>query len=179
MKVYAGIGSRRTPENILGVMRQVSLALREDGWWLRSGHAEGADQAFEVGAGNAADIFLPWPSFNDDVPIEGTIFEGPTLSAQKLTSRHHPFWEPLPFAVKKLHARNAHQVLGWDLASPARFVVCWTPDGSLDGTGPNTGGTGQALRIAAAHGIEVFNLKRDDHLERITSYLARWAPALP
>ena len=45
-------------------------------------------------------------------------------------------------------------MLGDDLDQPVSFVVCWTPGGEV------TGGTGQALRIAAdpQYNIPVFNL---------------------
>ncbi len=51
------------------------------------------------------------------------------------------------------------------------FAVCWTPDGSLDGRGPDTGGTGQALRLCAAYRVPVFNLARAEHLGRIRDRL--------
>ena len=41
------------------------------------------------------------------------------------------------------------QVLGVSLDSPAEFVLCWTADGEASGR------TGQALRIAASHGLPV------------------------
>jgi hypothetical protein len=47
-------------------------------------------------------------------------------------------------------------VLGHDLRSPSRFVVCWTADGRA------TGGTGQAIRIAEAYAVPVFNFGRTD-----------------
>ncbi|MGH2839675.1 MAG: hypothetical protein ACRDKY_02480, partial [Solirubrobacteraceae bacterium] len=56
---------------------------------------------------------------------------------------------------------------------------CWTPDGSLDGRGRGRGreggGTGQALRLAVAHDVEVFNLARPDHEQRIRALLLRTA----
>lgn len=64
----------------------------------------------------------------------------------------HPKWTAVRPAGRKLHSRNVPQVLGMQLASPARFVLCWTKDGRA------TGGTGQALRIAEACGIRVLNL---------------------
>jgi hypothetical protein len=42
-------------------------------------------------------------------------------------------------------------------------VLCWTPDGAIDKTGKKTGGTGQAIRLAVAHGVPVYNLARPDH----------------
>jgi hypothetical protein len=78
-------------------------------------------------------------------------------------------------AARHLHARNTHQILGPNLepADPARFVICWTPNATTDGLGRHTGGTGQALRIAATHGINVFNLARPDHQRRVRSLLKR------
>ena len=91
----------------------------------------------------------------------------PTPAACQLAASFHPAWAQLTRAVRALHARNGHQVLGADLESPARFVLCWTPDGSLDGHGRRVGGTGQALHIAHHHGIPVFNLARPEHLQRL------------
>jgi hypothetical protein len=69
-----------------------------------------------------------------------------------IAAKHHPAWYRCSDAARKLHARNVHQILGRDLASPSKFGVCWTADGQA------SGGTGQALRIADAYGIRVFNL---------------------
>jgi len=49
-------------------------------------------------------------------------------------------------------ARNSAQVLGLDLKSPVQAVVCWTAGGRP------TGGTGQALRIAAVNNIQILNM---------------------
>jgi len=46
---YSGIGSRSTPENILHMMGDVAYRLANKGWILRSGGADGADNAFEQG----------------------------------------------------------------------------------------------------------------------------------
>jgi hypothetical protein len=54
-----------------------------------------------------------------------------------------------------------------------RFVLCWTANGSTDGLQRDTGGTGQALRIAAAHGIQIFNLAGPNHQRRVRSLLNR------
>jgi len=51
MKFYTGVGSRKTPLSILKVMRKLGYKLAIDGWMLRSGGADGADSAFEKGAG--------------------------------------------------------------------------------------------------------------------------------
>ena len=37
-------------------------------------------------------------------------------------------------------------------------MLCWTPDGAETETGYNTGGTGQAIRLAIQQGIPVINM---------------------
>ncbi len=173
---YAGIGSRKTPPAILALMRSIATGLAEQGWVLRTGLARGADQAFYCGTpfGRAVELYLPWPSFEKTArrpdPHEFVLAE-PSEAALAIASRFHPAWCSLTHGVQRLHGRNTHQILGADLATPARFVLCWTPDGSLDGRGPQSGGTGQALRIAHDYGISVFNLARADHAERVRSAL--------
>jgi predicted Rossmann fold nucleotide-binding protein DprA/Smf involved in DNA uptake len=49
MTSYAGIGSRKTPWDICNTMVYLARALRRKGYTLRSGHAKGADQSFEMG----------------------------------------------------------------------------------------------------------------------------------
>jgi hypothetical protein len=170
---YAGIGSRETPPEILDLMRRAAAVLASKGWVLRTGMADGADQAFYCGASThgALELYLPWAAFEAKARIAGGaeqfILPEPTGAARELAAQFHPVWSRLPRAIRSLHSRNAHQVLGPDLASRARFVLCWTPDGSLDGQGRRAGGTGQALRIAHYYAIPVFNLARPEHAERV------------
>ena len=173
MRAYAGIGSRRTPEPVLQLLTALASQLARRGHVLRSGHAPGADQAFEHGAGARAEVYLPWPSFESSVRCAaGYVQPEPSPEAVQMAAAHHPAWERLGRGARALHARNCHQVLGRDLQDPVSFVVCWTPDGATTNPGPSTGGTGQALRLAAAHGIPVFNLARPEHLERVRAYVA-------
>lgn len=175
---YAGIGSRETPPVVLELMARVASRLATQGWALRTGMAGGADQAFYRGASThgALELYLPWPAFESDARTAGGaeqfVLGQPTPAACELAAQFHPAWSRLRLGARRLHARNCHQVLGPDLASPARFVLCWTPDGSLDGRGRRVGGTGQALRIAHHHGIPVFNLARPEHAERVSRHCA-------
>lgn len=171
-RAYAGIGSRRTPDHILEVMERAAEALWAQGYTLRSGHAPGADQAFAGGVPSAwhTEIFLPWPSFESDVEINADlIVDHPSKEARAIAEQFHPAWDRLSSGGKALQARNSYQVLGpkLDPAEKSTFVLCWTPDGSLDGFGSNTGGTGQALRLAVAYGVQVFNLAQSEHLWRV------------
>jgi hypothetical protein len=168
---YAGIGSRRTPSPALTAMRATSERLSAMGYTMRSGHAPGADSAFEVAA-QKSEIYLPWSTFENNRPVIGTyVQDQPTDAAMQLASRIHPAWERLDRGPRALHARNMHQILGRDLQSPVDFVVCYTPDGSLTGHGPDTGGTATALRLAYRNNIPVINIKRPDHAAELAAYL--------
>ena len=172
-KYYAGIGSRKTPENILSNMSYAAIALHREGYILRSGRAPGADQAFESGAyalsdrtssENVAEIYLPWKTFEKDFPswIEPARFE-PQFEAYEIAEKYHPSWKFLSHGAKKLHARNVHQIYGYDVTNPvySEFVICWT-EGKRGG-----GGTGQALRIAADLEIQIFDLAGEEDIEEV------------
>jgi hypothetical protein len=143
---YAGVGSRTAPDNILRMMSRIAKQMAQKGIVLRSGGAEGCDLAFERGAGKCKEIFRA-----DDA----------TEESMKMAAEYHPAWSNLSIYARKLHARNCMQILGRDLDKPVECVICWTQDGA-DGvnkkTTQKTGGTGQAIRIAAGHGIIVYNL---------------------
>jgi hypothetical protein len=176
--VYVGIGSRETPPTALESIEALARRLARGGWTLRTGMSPGADQAFYRGAlagGGRVELYLPEPGFQAHArcPREGTgvyAMSEPSAVANALAARFHPNWSALSGEELRLRARDVHQVLGGDLASPADLVLCWTQDGSVDGTGPSVGGTGQALRIAAHHGIAVLNLSRPDHVRQVSRY---------
>lgn len=156
-KSYAGIGSRKTPAEILVSMTQIALKLK-DHMVLHSGAADGADLAFEYGADINKKIFVPWKGFSgrDQLyPIPPEAF--------KMASEAHKYWHYLTNGAQALMARNCQQVLGENLDDPVEFVICWTPDGCEDDKtrSKETGGTGLAITIASRNGIPVFNLKNE------------------
>lgn len=153
MEFYAGIGSRDTPPEVLSVMRAAAAILAWKGWGLRSGGAQGADQAFEagcVGAGGAREIILPWRGFEGH--WHDIVLSDPR--AMEIAERFHPTWEKCSERARRLHGRNTHQILGPKLgvSTPTAGVLCWTESGR------GGGGTGQALRLAKAFGIPVVDL---------------------
>jgi hypothetical protein len=152
-------------------MTELAERLGADGWTLRSGGARGADQAFMRGcerAGGRREIYLPWPGYEG---IGEARLQRASDAAVELAGRFHPAWASCNAGVRALPARNCHQVLGAQLDSPAGFVLCWTRDGSLTGQTRASGGTGQALRVAAAHGVSVLNLAREEHRRRAEDFL--------
>lgn len=163
MIYYAGIGSRKTPEDICRKMFTAGRAMAGLGFILRSGGAAGADESFEQGVESFCEansvstdvlreIYLPWRGFRkNQSPLWGS-----DKSARLLAKQYHPRWDIVSCAGRDFHARNCYQILGRDLATPSTFVLCWTPEGAV------TGGTGQALRIAQDHGIPILNFATDE-----------------
>jgi hypothetical protein len=166
-------------------MERLARVLAEHGWTLRTGLAEGSDQAFYRGAssgGGDIELYLPWPSFERAARIADShdmVLERPSEEACRIAERFHPVWGKQTRAGRALHARNSHQVLGRDLKTPAGLVICWTRNGSRDGKAAGTGGTGQALRIATAYGIPVLNIGRSDDEDRVRALLASSEASAP
>lgn len=158
MKYYAGIGSRETPKEILELFTIIGEFLANKDYILRSGHAQGSDISFENGCdlvNGKKEIYLPWSRFegsDSNLVVENE-------KAFKIAEEYHPYWHRLSQGAKKLQARNSHQVLGLDLSTPSNFIVCWTKNGK------GSGGTGQALRIAWAYNIPVFDFGKYKDLE--------------
>lgn len=159
-KYITAIGSRKTPEPILDQMENLGAALAALGFIGRSGHADGADYAFEKGFDSNIDIYLPWPSFNRDMAIYGNPkCISMSSKTDELLKIACPHFANLKIGPKKLHARNLHQVLGDDLANPipSIAVVAWTEGGEL------VGGTATAIRLANHFNIPVFNFATTDY----------------
>lgn len=158
-RFYAGIGSRETPVKIQRAMTNIAQHLSDHNFICRTGYAKGADQSFYIGAApncvvyNPKEIVVP----NGGISLDCTKF-GNWHIALEIAEQYHGGWNHLGSFAKLLIARNTYQILGDDLNTPSEFVVCWTPDGATGKTTRNTGGTGQAIRIAHALNIPVYNL---------------------
>lgn len=165
-KFFAGIGSRETPVKVLKMMGKLSTYLTELGYTLRSGHADGADMAFEQSA-KSAHIFLPWRGFNCQInkPLpDHKHFVVLPSDKEALSSvyKFHPKPSALSPGAIKLMARNYRQIVGQNLPN-SEFVICWTSDGGY------TGGTAQAMKIADSLNIPVYNLFNEDVYDLILS----------
>jgi len=176
---YTGVGSRETPGDILNLMRDFGEAFAKRGWVLRSGAADGADQAFEEGAkrdrmtAHNMEIYLPWPKFNGHGSTLHLVHGDSHGRAAEIAASVHPRWNKLSPAVRNLHMRNVYQVLGRDLATPSMFLVCWTPDGceSKAERTEFTGGTGTAIELAYNYHVPIFNLANKGRLSQLYGLL--------
>lgn len=125
---YAGIGSRSTPLHIQRIMTNTAQYLSLKKYVLNSGGASGADEAFEIGATDLfKKIFLPWDGFNKK-RANGINYIIPVYN-EVLIKKYHPKFSALSDKAKLLMSRNSYQVLGEDLFTPVKFVLCWTEDG--------------------------------------------------
>ena len=155
---YAGIGSRSTPAIVQEAMTSVAEWLQNQGYILRSGGAKGADQAFEKAVYEGQDkkeIFLASDADISESNKDKTNLENKKI-AHEIVKETHPNYSALKKKAGEyglnLMARNTFQIFGENLDTPVDFVIAWTPGGKL------VGGTAQAIRIANAKGIKVFNV---------------------
>lgn len=152
--IITGIGSRQTPPEILELFEALGDEARDQGdCWIRSGHAEGADYAFEKGARDRCIVYLPWNGFNKDKKVLGIPRTQPLREeVLEIVYRYESYARNLNDPVKLIKSRNVYQILGEDLNTPSDLVVCWTEEGEIEG------GTGLAIKIALDYKIPVINV---------------------
>ena len=177
-KFFAGIGARKTPEQVLKTMKDVAKILSKQGFVLRSGGADGADSAFEAGVDEVdstkKEIFLPWDGFDPKRDGNKRYANGTTVFADEASPRHidlarkyHPKFDEMGRGAQSLHARNGSQMFGRHLDHRTDVVVCYTERGEVKG------GTGQALRIAGDAGIPIVNLGDDELRYASAEFIAK------
>lgn len=162
LRFYTGVGSRAIDFEIGYIMEKCGYVLANLGYILRSGGAEGSDQAFEKGC-DAIDDTLKriWRP------------KHATPEAIEIAKQYHGRWDLVTEHAAKLHGRNVFQVLGKSLKAPSEFVLCYTHDGCTchaDRTA-KTGGTGTAISVASERGIPIFNLRLRNHKSKVVEWL--------
>jgi hypothetical protein len=166
IRTYSGIGARKSPPDILRLMADAASALARQGYTLRTGGAEGADEAFREGAveaGGIVELYLPWPGFNCHDRAE---LQHPSKRALEIAEAHHPRFRELPAKHQALIGRNSHIVVGANCDAPSTFALLWTPGGAT------VGGTGHGIRLCLGYRVPIFNLARADHRARVERMLA-------
>ena len=185
---YAGVGSRRTPRDVLDAMGDIAQTLGDAGAALSTGGAHGADKAFETGALRTdapITVHTPWPGYNGYQPgrdPETDIDIVHPKSTQTvaghsyadLAREHHPHWKRCGRGARALFLRNV-SILAGALDDdggtlPVRAVIAYTPNGLP--VGREAGGTGHTLRTAASLDIPCVNLSPRTPPERNAAALA-------
>jgi len=173
---YAGIGSRETPRHICDIMTRIAINLSKKEFILRSGHAAGADEAFERGALKKSEIYMPWKNFRLGKYKNDNGFE--MLGTEVLSTEKELdiAWDKVcsiceiknqssySKGAKNLIARDYFQIAGKN-NHLSKFVVCWTKDGKA------SGGTGYAIKIALHYKIPIYNMFYDEVTKRILENL--------
>lgn len=178
MLYYSGIGATETPQEILDKFSKVGQFLCKKGFILRSGHAPGADYAFEKFLDftkKVAEIYLPWNNFGfNNVPkawhdginyFTFTNFDKKIQDkAMKLAENIHGHWEKCSDGARLLLARDVNQCLGLDLKTKSQFVVCWTPGAE------EVGGSKICIKIAKKNKIPVYNFGDEKQIDKFREF---------
>jgi len=155
----AVFGSRETPTEVQELMEKLSSWMVSQGARLASGHANGADLAWERGACLADPekftVCLPWRSYNDDKPINPAccvevlteLSYRERSNCEKIAAEHHPAWRHLSSGARLLHARNI--LIGRN----ASLGFCY-----LNHEKPGGGGSGQCYRFLTSMKVPVVDL---------------------
>lgn len=189
-RYYTGVGSRNAPLYIMYMMSELAMVLEKKGHILRSGCATGADAAFEdllEKPAQSAEIYVPNKQFPFrmggaykshyliPVDIHGRGID--SLYSQAMRMIHardiHKAWQRCSVDIMMLHNRNMFQVLGQDLKTPSKFLVCYTRGKELtyDDTTIKTGGTATAINAAHLNNVDVFNLSVHEHYLRLRKFI--------
>jgi hypothetical protein len=167
--IFTGIGSRDISSQEERTIVDISEHLAYSGFTLRSGKADGADAAFQIGYQSYfytekklpnAEIYIPWANFNNKnkrLENHWDIVFGENKTAKQMVKRIHPAYHKLSEPASLLHQRNCAQVLGKDLDKPSLFVLYCADENWLNGE--VSGGTRTAVELARQLRIRAFNIR--------------------
>lgn len=170
MKYYTGIGSRDISSIEYNLVVKIGSRMAELGYCLRSGGADGADEAFEEGcdlAEGEKSIYLPWKNFNG-------YWMGPSVYSltgkQRAFARERllelgvlPWFDNLSNSSKLFHTRNYYQVVG-STEVPSRVCI-YIAD--IDWKGEPVGGTRTAVMVSKVLGVPTYNLRDNEEREKL------------
>ena len=166
---YAGIGSRKLSKEELNVCYLMGVHFSMLGYTLRTGAAQGADQAFangaldncsKMGEGQGGVVLcLPWPNYEKywvdwarNKGAEILVVSDGDAEAVESVYKYHPKPHGLSRGPLALHARNYRIVKG------CNFVMAWPKPNKFGALG----GTGQGIRVAEGLGTKVHNLNNQE-----------------
>lgn len=176
---YAGIGSRETPKELEIEIGNVGSYLSECGYILRSGNARGSDKWFSNGCdsvGGRSEIILPFKGYGgghkNEIIIQNKKLLKQATEIMKSIKHKSYTWNAknTPY-----HRRNVFQILGVNLNTPVKFVICYTGTGAesendVISMGENSG-TSMAMVLADRLDIPVINMYNDGWVEKLDSLI--------
>lgn len=169
IKAYAGIGSRSITDSERQLMIRIGVFMRNLGYVLYSGNAQGSDDSFQIGADGKCVSFHPWKGYNTVLRSKVIKCFDISPEAYKSVSKHHPRGSKLSATVQRLMARN-YQIICGVHQLPQVDMVIYCANEDSDGV---KGGTGQGVRIATALGIPTINIRKDDWKDKMKMYCTK------
>ena len=154
MRYYAGVGSRETPLREQARMEKISKLLGELGYYLRSGGAEGAGQAFERGAEIAGYPVEEWSPNISYFPLHEWATEKASSTCWEL-----PLERMSAYKISSI-TRNMYVLFGDDseILKPVDFVVYWSASDPME-KGGGCEETRSVVRASHEAGIPTYNLR--------------------
>lgn len=169
--LYAGIGSRKLDEDEIRLCYLLGFRLAKLGAHLKTGSAQGADQAFANGAldgGGKVTLCLPWPSYEFKW-VELAKARGANTQLLQYFNWEawdslnlHPRKDSLSKATMALHARNYLIIDG------CQCVFAFPKQNQY-----GLGGTGQGIRIAEKKNISIIRLDNKEIQEKLLDSLTK------
>lgn len=165
---YTISGNREIPPQILNLLVEFVKDLDQRGYTMRTAGREGPEDTFEKAA-TRKEIHLPWRGFLD----KESKFSFAPEAARVLAAKFHPSFDGLSRGVQTFLATDVRVVMGKDLKAPALFLITWSEDGAEtpQEKTSRTGNAGQAIAVANALKIPVFNFGKAGTEARLRQYL--------
>ncbi len=160
-----------TPNEIVDKIVSIIKQLDKFGFTMRNGGRDGAEDIFER-ATTRKEIHLPWKGFMN----KESKYSFTPDAAKVLASRFHPGFDGLKQSIQTFLATDVKMVMGKGLTSPALFLITWSADGAqtLQEKSAKTGNAGQAIAVACALNIPIFNFGRPDAEQRLRQHLSNY-----
>lgn len=168
-KACACLANPGAPEETKSVFEKLAHYLVSRGFTVRTSGGKDGEEAFQKGAGEKVEVHIPWKGFDNQT----SQFCKTKDEAKEVVRQFSPSFESLSKGVQTIIASKAHVVLGKELTSPIQFLVVWSLDGAetRKECTSKTGFVSTPIKIAESLKIPVFNLKRQDALERIKAHV--------
>lgn len=157
------------PPAIVEKAKVVAALLEETKFTLRTDTVGELAKIFESVLTRKED-YLPWNDFND----KKSKFAFNTESSKILAKLYSPKFDEMKKAVQAFQARNARGILGQNVKSPIHLAIVWSADGAqhIKERTVKSSFIAHPLAIASALRIPIFNLERDDCIDRLNQFLA-------
>lgn len=156
------------PEAIKEKAKQAALLLEEAKFTLRTDTVGELAKLFESIL-TRKEEYLPWNEFND----KKSKFAFNTESSKILAKLYSPKFDEMKKAVQAFQARNARSILGQNVKSPIHLAIVWSADGAqhIKERTAKSSFIAHPLALASALRIPIFNLEREDCIERLKQFL--------